>query len=559
MNKRSKFLIIFLAFITFALNAQEALLSVEEQYFDFLALNGEATRNYLNYRTLSDSVWTDLSEDSSENFWAANLTSNFSINDKASIKIYSPDLFNSYNSAAPYGQNDGGLWQGKGYNASFKAGARLEAYGFEITFFPQLSFSQNASFDYPSPNYKDEAYKNKASDYGYYGLKYIDAPQRFGNKAFWNFDFGDSEIRYSYKNFTMGFGTQSIWLGPAQVNPILHSNNGATYPKIDLGLRKQTLQIGDIFFGNLEFRYWLGKLTESKYFDNNESNNDNLMTALSLSYEPPFFDGLILGFHRTMLSYWSNISPYTTMSIFIPWMKNKMGYDESDQRASLTAEYYIPKGQLSLYMEWAKNDYNRSIDNILRYPFHTQALTAGFKKNINFSSAHLLKSQIVFELSYLESSMDYHFFYDWGGSGNSFYTHHLIKQGYTNKGQYLGAGIGSGGNSQYFSYRLYYPKGDTTFFCQRVNPDLNYFYFQAERDNTPHQNDNVKSSISVNVILGLESIYYLNSNLRLTGAFIFEDQHNPLNKNDNDYNSHGVKDSEHRYNFITQFGIKYLF
>jgi hypothetical protein len=39
------------------LSAQDALKSTEEDYYDFLALQGLTERPYLNYRTLSESVW----------------------------------------------------------------------------------------------------------------------------------------------------------------------------------------------------------------------------------------------------------------------------------------------------------------------------------------------------------------------------------------------------------------------------------------------------------------------------------------------------------------------
>lgn len=45
------------------------------------------------------------------------------------------------------------------------------------------------------------------------------------------------------ENLTLGFGTQAIWLGPAQVNAILHSNNAPTYPKFDAGLRRTEIHI----------------------------------------------------------------------------------------------------------------------------------------------------------------------------------------------------------------------------------------------------------------------------------------------------------------------------
>ena len=42
------------------LTAQEALKSVEEEYYDFLSLQGITSRPTLGYRTLSDSEWDFL-------------------------------------------------------------------------------------------------------------------------------------------------------------------------------------------------------------------------------------------------------------------------------------------------------------------------------------------------------------------------------------------------------------------------------------------------------------------------------------------------------------------
>lgn len=582
-------------FVSVAIFSQEALKSTEEEYYDFLSLTGVVKRPTLGYRTLSDSVWTynDVEsfeenedgtftkvlvpgEESDQNIWKNNNLGTtytlWSAEDSAdnwfvrgikqslTMRIYGPEWFNSYNTAAPYGQNDGALWQGKGYNTALTAGVRFEGYGFEATFKPQVSFSQNLAFEYTRPRYSGSVYDGKAAVYGDYSLGNIDAPQRFGDKPFWNFDLGDSEIRWSWNTFTLGFGTENIWLGPAQENPIMHSNNGPGYPHFDFGLRRQKLAINDFDLGEIEFRYWMGKTTESGFFDNNIANNENLITGLFVAYKVPFFDGLTIGFNRTMLTKWKDKDAYAFFTILVPFMKKTAGYDQNDQRASVFIDYFIPKGGIDIYFEWGKNDYNSGFDNLMRYPFHTQAITAGFKKTIDFKNISSIYGQFLCELTFIESSMDYHFFYDWGGTGNDFYTHSIITQGYTNQGQYIGAGIGAGGNSQLVSYTLYYPNGKTKLFLQRVNPDLNYSYFIAPRDSTSRTpNDDVKSSIRVLFNIGLESQYYLTDRFHVSGSFIFSDEHNPLNKNDNVYTQTSKVKSEHRYNIVMQLKLKYYF
>jgi hypothetical protein len=140
--------------------AQEALLSDTERYYDFLSLQGLTERPYLNYRTLSDSAW-NIDGEAAHPWQNHNLGTTRKLFGDITMRLYGPELFTSYNTAAPYGQNDGALWQGRGFNASFTAGIRFEGYGVEATLKPQLAFSQNAGFDYIQPT----AYPNTDSNY----------------------------------------------------------------------------------------------------------------------------------------------------------------------------------------------------------------------------------------------------------------------------------------------------------------------------------------------------------------------------------------------------------
>ncbi len=563
--------LLFLCSFSFLIS-QEALKSTEEEYYDFLSLSGFAERPALNYRTLSDSEWqikdenhiwknnnlgnkrTLYESDSTETNWFT-----AGIERSVKLKLYGPEWFNSYNTKAPYGQNDGAFWQGKGYNTSLTAGARLEAYGFELTLKPQLSFSENREFEYITPNYSAvdsngnvTVYNGKASKYGYYGVQSIDAPQRFGDSSFWTFDFGDTELRYSWKTFTTGFGTQTIWLGPAQLNPIIHSNNAASYPKFDIGLRKTALYMPlfNWYLGDFELRGWWGKLTESDYFDNDDSNNNNFISGVAAAYSfPGIFKGLTIGFNRTMLSRWNNINSYGLFRIYVPRMKG--GNDEADQRFSFTFDYLLPSAGLDIYLEWARNDFSPNIDYIIRYPFHTQGWTFGTQKAFNFNSKYGLK--ILLELTYLECSADYDRLINWY---STFYSHGEILQGYTNRGQWLGAGIGTGGNIQYLGFELFFPKGAATLFFWRNNPDLDYtMYIDAKNDaeNIKNGTFNAEANIRCKLNLGTTVNYFLLPSTLLSTSFVFQDDRNYLNKSKANHHS------EHRYNCYVSLAMKYNF
>ena len=461
---------LFLSVFISSIFAQEALKSTEEEYYDFLSLTGAAERPTLNYRTLSDSEWQVTDEnhlwkdnnlgtkrtlyesDSTETNWFT-----AGIDRSVKLKLYGPEWFNSYNTKAPYGQNDGALWQGKGYNTSLTAGARLEAFGFEATFKPQVSWSQNREFDYMPGVY--------GSEYSYFWKGNIDLVQRYGDSSFWTFDWGDTEIRYSWNNFTVGFGFQSPWLGPAFLNPMLGSNNAGTYPKFDIGLRKTKVYMPytDWYLGEIEGRAWLGYLTESDYFDNDSTNNHRQLTGFSVAYSPSILPELTLSINKISLARWDEKSAKYLNPLYD-------SNEVEDQKVSFGADLLFPTVGFEVYGELGIDDYNgRGFAD----PFHTMIYTVGTIKELTFIkkvTKSKLESELIFEWSNFGMSQDFQL--EWKYMG--YYSHSLISQGYTQNGQIIGAGSGYFGNSQYIALRTHFSKGSVTLFLHYNRPDTNY-------------------------------------------------------------------------------------
>lgn len=457
--------------------AQEALKSTEEEYYDFLSLTGAAERPTLNYRTLSDSEWQVTGEnhlwkdnnlgtkrtlyesDSTETNWFT-----AGIDRSVKLKLYGPEWFNSYNTKAPYGQNDGALWQGKGYNTSLTLGARLEAFGFEATFKPQVSWSQNREFDYMPGVY--------GSEYSYFWKGNIDLVQRYGDSSFWTFDWGDTEIRYSWNNFTVGFGFQSPWLGPAFLNPMLGSNNAGTYPKFDIGLRKTKVYMPytDWYLGEIEGRAWLGYLTESDYFDNDSTNNHRQLTGFSVAYSPSIIPGFTIGANKICINNWKDKSIKYLNPLYSTNGSQTGDKIDEDQKMSLFTTWKFPQVGFEVYGEFGVDDYTgKGFAN----PFHTAIYTVGAKKELSFFRRFQkfnIRPEIIFEWSNFEMSQDFQLQWNYMG----YYSHGFIAQGYTQNGQILGAGSGYFGTSQYIALRTYFSKGNITLFLHYNRPDSNY-------------------------------------------------------------------------------------
>ncbi len=540
--KRSLIFCFILLFNLSFIFTQEALKSVEEEYYDFLSLQGLVERPTLGYRTLSDSVW-EITEDT-EHIWQQNNLGSTKVIWEASAhaenwftnglfqglkyKIFGPEWYNSYNTAAPYGQNDGALWQGRGYNTALTGGVRFEGYGFELTFKPQVSFSQNLAFDLMN---NSSYYTNKyAYFWGYGNDRGVDAPQRFGDSAFWNYDWGDTEFRWSWKTVTFGLGTETIWLGPTWLNPLLHSNNTASYPKIDIGIRKTKIIIPyfDLYLGEIESRIWVGKLSESEYFDKDDKNNNNQITGLSIYYSPPILEGLVFGINKICLSKWDDEKFYQYLNPFYGMKGSYHQNEAEDQKISITVDYLIPEGGVDVFMELGIDDHinaTETIDSYITHYWHTFTYSFGLKKDIDFNEK--LKGEILFEWNNTEMSQDFqmHWPYNFG-------FHHVISQGYTNEGQWIGSGIGYGGQSQYLGFKFYYEKGSSLIFIHRYNPDNNFLFKEAiyntagGETGTLHEKTwNYYKGI---LAFGINSNYFITDTFDINGGIIYQRIVNPI-------------------------------
>lgn len=525
-----KSLLIFCIFlIPFCLYSQEALKSTEEEYYDFLSLQGLVERPTLGYRTLSDSVW-ELPENT-EHIWKNNnlgstkliwesenqgnnwFTKGFYHGFK--YKLYGPEWFNSYNTAAPYGQNDGALWQGRGYNTSLTSGIRAEGFGFEITLKPMITWSQNREFDINTNIYHNQySYSFFADTFTHY----IDYVQRYGDSPVFNFSFGDSEIRWNWNTFTIGFGTQSPWLGPAQLNPMLGSNNATPYPKVDIGLRKTKVIIPgvDWYIGDIEGRVWTGMLTESDYFDNNPDNNKRMLNALSASYSPSFIPGFSLGLNRIFMTYWKPENLSYLLRLFTTSRLNSLassGNDE-DQKFSIFIDWKFDKVGFEVYGEFGRDDFANEHTN----PFHTAIYTVGAKQKIPLPWG--LTSQLSFEWNNFEMSQDFQLQWPYMG----YYSHGFVNQGYTNNGQIIGAGSGAFGNSQFIKYKVFFNKGYINLFFHRYCPNNNCVYSMGVYTSADINGDLYKNwyaNFETYYCIGIGGGFIINKNLFINQKITF--------------------------------------
>ena len=183
--------------------------------------------------------------------------------------------------------------------------------------------------------------------------------------------------------------------------------------------------------------------------------------------------------------------------------------------------------------------------------------TFGLRKAVSIYEPKDIQGEIIFEWNNTEMSQDFQFEWPY-----NFGFHHIITQGYTNRGQWLGSGIGYGGNSQILLFNVIYPKGNTIFFVWRNNPDDNYIYSKSVTTSASDKDVDYRwyNAHKTNFNIGIATNYFFTTNLSLQGGFtynlILNPQYNPSKMNDE---ALWYRVPAKIHNFQFQLGAKYNF
>ncbi|MEQ9467189.1 MAG: capsule assembly Wzi family protein [Ekhidna sp.] len=377
-----------------------------------------------------------------------------------------------YNSSYARSYNDGALWRGKGYTTSIQGGVQGKIGKLEFTLAPIVYFSQNADFELAEPRDENNPYNYQFRN------KRIDYVQRYGDASFAAFNPGQSEVRAVFKKATIGVSTQNIVFGPAQFNPLILSNNASGIPHIDIGTYKPI----KTRIGWIEGKVYYGMLKKSDYFDGSDEWNYRYWSALSVGYSPGFLPELTIGFNRAFYEKSTDFSPIDLL-VFINKFDDTDGdpriNDEFDQMGSITMRWLFPEVGFEAYAEYGKNDFGGKIWGTA--PEHARAYTLGISKYIDLTPSSILK--LTYEHTSLDKAKNSIY-----RPYNSWYSHGIVKSGYTIDGQIIGGGIGTGSVSDVVDAQYFSPKGRLMFRIQRIRFDDDYF-FEEIQDELNHDHE----------------------------------------------------------------------
>jgi hypothetical protein len=348
------------------------------------------------------------------------------------------------NSAIPYSLNDGALWAGRGVSASLSGGFETErvvrSANVFLTIAPTLYYSQNKPFQVIAN--RTPGRSGWASPF-YGPPASLDLPMRFGDRALAGFDFGNSAIRIEASRITAGATTAAAWWGPGIRNALILSNNAAGIPRLFV----RTTQPVRSAWGAFDAEMISGALTKSRFFSESEVDFRSV-SGVRVAWTPPFDSTLTLGFSRVVYSPIEIGESQTLATLarsfdaIVNWNNRIASVQESDQIGALFARWVFPQAGFEVYGEWARMDLPRAATELLTAAHYSGAWTFGFQWAQKKRAASYLRLQS--ELSYLEQSTVFP-----DRLTVDFYSGRASPQGFTQRGQVIGAAIGPGSSSQF--------------------------------------------------------------------------------------------------------------
>jgi hypothetical protein len=212
--------------------------------------------------------------------------------------------------------------------------------------------------------------------------------------------------------------------------------------------------------GDFEGRWIVGVLSESGYFDYDRSDDSRTLAAAAATYRPSWEPGLTLGVSRAVIAAtsngakallrWSDVWQPTDRPNSRPWSDSSFTGGR-DQLTSLFARWTFPRAGAEVYGELGRAEWPASLRDLLVDPTHTMGYLMGgqFARPWTRLGAIL---RFQGEFTFLERSTSYRY-----RPTQSWYTSRAAPQGFTQRGQVLGASIGPGSSSQWLALDLVSP------------------------------------------------------------------------------------------------------
>ncbi|MES2427327.1 MAG: capsule assembly Wzi family protein [Bacteroidota bacterium] len=355
------------------------------------------------------------------------------------------------NSDHPYGWNDGAMIPARGLQTLISVGIFAQYGPLTIQLQPEFVGAENANFQTLNKDHYDAIFAR------YYDIyNNIDLPARFGTEPYSKIYWGQSSIRLNYKGLSAGISTENLWWGPGIRNSLLMSNTAPGFPHLTLNtLKPIKTPIGSfegmLIAGNLKSSGFAPLEPDATYFGTNlyvpKPTNWRYLSGFIITWQPKWVPGLFLGMDQSQQSYGKDLSGIKDYLPFFSTVKKINSPDnpinKKDQLSSMFMRWIWPQEHAEVYFEWGHYNNTQDLTQQILAPNDSRAYIFGLRKLLPLKQPEDGNILIGVEVMQLQQTSVSKVL-----QGQEWYVSQNVRQGYTNQGQELGAGIGPGGNLQ---------------------------------------------------------------------------------------------------------------
>lgn len=378
----------------------------------------------------------------------------FELTKWAKVSLLPVSVQTRYMDKHPYSWNDGSMLPLSGHQQLVSAGFALKAGPLHVQVYPEYHYAQNRPYEGFPLNAGNVLWDRYIRSQ----LYWIDRPESFGNSPISTFYLGQSSVKLDFGPVQLGWSNENLWWGPGRRNSILMSNNAKGFEHLTINTKRPI----STPIGGFEFRFIGGRLEDSgfdppnAFFVNNgafvfqDRNPDwRYLSGFTFTYQPKWIKGFSFGGSRVVQQYSETARENNDwFAGFSNLFRSNDQFNDAfrDQMASLYLRYYSVKANSEFYFEFSRNDAAFDFRDLFIEPNHSAGYLFGFTKLFPYKKKKDQFIEANAEWSILEQSTSRIF-----RNASTFYIHSRVRQGYTHRGEILGAGIGPSSNSQTLS------------------------------------------------------------------------------------------------------------
>jgi hypothetical protein len=308
-----------------------------------------------------------------------------------------------YNSAFPYGSNDGAVWAGRGLTSALDLGFAFRAGPVSGTFNPTAFSAQNRAFPLQAYGSTTAPFADPQFPTG------VDRPQRFGTGSYSRVDPGESTVRVDLFGVAGGISSANMGWGPMENYPYILGGNAPGFPHAFVGTSAPV----PIWIGRIHGRVIWGELEQSDYSPVSgtsyyssvlETGTKRFASGAVGIFQPRGVDGLEIGVARFFHSLWpkegiprSYLSkPFEAIfKVSLPSTSPGFGVNtdrgvEDNQLASAFVRWVFPNNGFEAYGEYGREDHNWERRDFIQEPDHSRTYGLGIRKVLAADSTHLI-------------------------------------------------------------------------------------------------------------------------------------------------------------------------